>query len=96
MDILDLICAVRGIALAERRARKAIFEATTPGGTAFLTRTFDKFNHSSRGRHCEASHRHVDTLVQLPTILFNSRKLWAVGHVRLVTHGNVIRSEDVG
>jgi hypothetical protein len=96
MDILHLICTVSGIAFAERRTRKPICAATAPATTACLTRAFCKFNDSSRSWHFEASHRHVDTLVQLPPISFNVRKRGAVDHIRLVTHGNVIRSYDMG
>ena len=46
--------------------------------------------------HCEASHRLVDTFVQLPTVLFNSRHLWAVDDVRFVAHGNATPSYDKG
>ena len=96
LDILDHVCTVRGIAFAEWCTTKAISVATTLARTACLTCTFCKFDHSSRGRHFDASHRHVDTFLQLPTIFFNSRKLWAVGHIRFVTHGNVIRSYNMG
>ena len=40
MDILDHICPVSGIALAERRARKAIIAATAPTATACMPYTY--------------------------------------------------------
>ena len=39
MGILDTICTVSGIALAEQRARKENFAATVPAGTACMSYT---------------------------------------------------------
>ncbi len=78
IDNLDYICTLSTCRAAYREGR-LLQQLHLPQQLVCHTRTFGKFNHSSRGRHCEASHRHVDTLVQSPSSIAGSLE-------KLVTH----------